>query len=136
MEQLEEDAEGWFQLGTVGQRLTNLSPEFDTRTFGHGKLSDLVEATGRFEINRDGPHVRLRPKRAPAQEVLTGGRGRRERGISGAGPGRAPSSSVSPALISHCAGARLEVEDLHHPVLGQHRVALRAARTCRAAGLL
>jgi hypothetical protein len=64
LEQLEDDAEGWFQLGTVGQRLTNLSPEFDTRTFGHGKLSDLVEATGRFEINREGPHVRLRLKPA------------------------------------------------------------------------
>jgi hypothetical protein len=62
--QLEDDAEGWFQLGTVGQRLTNLSSEFDTRTFGHGKLSDLVEATGRFEIDRSGPHVRLRPKPA------------------------------------------------------------------------
>jgi hypothetical protein len=63
MEQLEEDAEGWFQLGTVGQRLTTLSSEFDTRTFGHGKLSDLVEATGRFELDRTGPHVRLRPKK-------------------------------------------------------------------------
>ncbi len=62
--QLEDDAEGWFQLGTVGQRLTNLSPEFDTRTFGQSKLSDLVEATGRFEINRSEQHVRLRPKRA------------------------------------------------------------------------
>jgi hypothetical protein len=65
LEQLEEDAEGWYQLGTVGQRLNNLSSEFDTRTFGHGKLSDLVEATGRFEIDRTGQHVRLRPKLAP-----------------------------------------------------------------------
>ena len=62
LEQMEEDPEGWFQLGAVGQRLQNLSPEFDTRTFGQPKLSDLVEATGRFEINRDGPHVRMRPK--------------------------------------------------------------------------
>ena len=65
IEQIEEDAEGWFQLGTVGQRLTNLSPEFDTRTFGHAKLSDLVEATGRFEIDRAGQHVRMRPKQGP-----------------------------------------------------------------------
>ncbi len=64
LEQLDDDAEGWFQLGTVGQRLTNLSPEFDTRSFGHPKLSDLVEATGRFEINRAGQHVRLRPVRS------------------------------------------------------------------------
>lgn len=62
LEQLEEDADGWYRLGTVGQRLQNLSPEFDTRTFGQGKLSDLVEATGRFEVSREGGHVRLRPK--------------------------------------------------------------------------
>ena len=53
---MEDDAEGWFQLGAVGQRLQNLSPEFDTRTFGHAKLSDLVAATGRFEIDRDARH--------------------------------------------------------------------------------
>jgi hypothetical protein len=64
LEPMEEDAEGWFQLGVVGQRMQNLSPEFDTRTFGQGKLSDLVEATGRFELNRAGQHVRLRPKKA------------------------------------------------------------------------
>jgi hypothetical protein len=63
--QMEEDAEGWYQLGAVGQRLQNLSSEFDTRSFGHGKLSDLVEATDRFEIDRSGQHVRMRPKRAP-----------------------------------------------------------------------
>ncbi|MFT3972372.1 MAG: NYN domain-containing protein [Amaricoccus sp.] len=62
LEQMEEDAEGWYRLGSVGQRLQNLSPEFDTRTFGQGKLSDLVEATGRFEISREGGHVRLRRK--------------------------------------------------------------------------
>jgi hypothetical protein len=64
LEQMEEDAEGWYQLGAVGQRMQNLSPEFDTRTFGQSKLSDLVEATGRFDLNREGPHVRLRPKPA------------------------------------------------------------------------
>ncbi|MBB5220619.1 hypothetical protein HNP73_000540 [Amaricoccus macauensis] len=62
LEQMEEDADGWYQLGAVGQRLQNLSPEFDTRTFGQGKLSGLVEATGRFEISREGAHVRLRPR--------------------------------------------------------------------------
>ena len=74
LEQMEEDAEGWFQLGAVGQRMQNLSPEFDTRTFGHGKLSDLVEATDRFEINRDGPHVRLRPKPGAEAPVIVAAR--------------------------------------------------------------
>ena len=63
MEQMEEDAEGWFHLGALGQRLNNLSPEFDTRTYGHPKLSDLVEATGRFGLDRT-KGVRIRPKKA------------------------------------------------------------------------
>ena len=74
LEAMEEDAEGWFQLGAVGQRLQNLSPEFDTRTFGHGKLSDLVEATGRFELRSGRP---ARPAAAdegrPPQEVAAPG---------------------------------------------------------------
>ncbi|MCB1372337.1 MAG: NYN domain-containing protein [Rhodobacteraceae bacterium] len=63
MEQMEEDAEGWFHLGALGQRLNNLSPEFDTRTYGHPKLSDLVEATGRFDLDRT-KGVRIRPRKA------------------------------------------------------------------------
>jgi hypothetical protein len=73
LQQLEDDADGWYQLGTVGQRLTNLSPEFDTRTFGQSKLSDLVEATGRFEIDRSGQHVRLRPKRRARRRATSAG---------------------------------------------------------------
>ncbi|MCB1352557.1 MAG: NYN domain-containing protein [Rhodobacteraceae bacterium] len=66
--ELEEDADGWFRLGTVGQRLNNLSPEFDARTFGHGKLSDLVAAIPQFEIDRQGPQgPRMRLKRKPAR---------------------------------------------------------------------
>ena len=62
LDQMEEDGEGWFHLGAVGQRMQNLSPEFDTRTFGQSKLSDLVEATGRYEIDRS-KGVRLRPRK-------------------------------------------------------------------------
>jgi hypothetical protein len=62
--ELEEDAEGWFNLGTVGQRLNNLSPEFDARSYGQPKLSDLVAASGRFEVDRKGPQgPRMRVKR-------------------------------------------------------------------------
>ncbi len=64
MEQMEEDAEGWHHLGAVGQIMNNLSPEFDTRSFGYPKLSELVEATGRYEIDRTRG-VRLRPKQKP-----------------------------------------------------------------------
>jgi hypothetical protein len=68
--ELEEDSEGWFRLGTVGQRLNNLSPEFDSRTFGHGKLSDLVAAMPQFEIDRKGPQgPRMRLKRKTSRRT-------------------------------------------------------------------
>ncbi len=63
--ELEEDADGWYNLGTVGKRLSVLSSEFDTRTYGHAKLSSLIEATGQFQVSRkEGKGVRMRPKAA------------------------------------------------------------------------
>jgi hypothetical protein len=59
--QLEGDADGWIPLGGVGSTLTNLSPEFDARNYGHARLSDLIEATGEFEVDRKaagGPRMR------------------------------------------------------------------------------
>jgi hypothetical protein len=64
MTEMEEDGQGWYQLGAVGTRLNNLSSEFDTRTYGQPKLSSLVAASGAFEIDRSGPHLRIRPKAA------------------------------------------------------------------------
>jgi len=61
LEQMDDDAEGWYRLGAVGQRLQNLSPEFDTRTFGHPKLSDLVLAIDKYEIDRSNG-FRMRPR--------------------------------------------------------------------------
>ena len=51
IDQMEGD-DGWVNLGEVGKRVTNLFPDFDSRTYGHGKLSDLVEKSGSFEIDR------------------------------------------------------------------------------------
>lgn len=61
LEQMEEDTEGWYHHGEVGNRLSSLSPEFDARSFGHSKLSELVQATGRFDMNRTGKILRIRP---------------------------------------------------------------------------
>lgn len=41
LEQSGDDA-GWADLGTFGRYLTNLQPDFDSRTYGFKKLSDLV----------------------------------------------------------------------------------------------
>ena len=60
---LADDDAGWVSLGAVGQRLVDMAPDFDPRTFGHVKLSDLVEKCGGFELRReDGGGVFIRRK--------------------------------------------------------------------------
>lgn len=48
-----DDEEGWADLGTVGAKVMSQQPDFDARSYGHGKLSSLVEATEAFEIERE-----------------------------------------------------------------------------------
>lgn len=38
------DDTGWAHLGTFGSYLTKLQPDFDSRSFGYKKLSDLIKA--------------------------------------------------------------------------------------------
>lgn len=63
------DEDGWVPLGGVGQRLAALASDFDPRTYGHAKLSDLVEKSGAFEVRRGeggGVHIRAKPGVRPA----------------------------------------------------------------------
>jgi hypothetical protein len=61
--------DGWAALAYVGQILTNRSPDFDSRTWGHAKLSDLVTATKLFDMENRGTGegkpgvIFIRPKR-------------------------------------------------------------------------
>jgi uncharacterized LabA/DUF88 family protein len=62
-----ETEDGWVGLGVVGRRLANIASDFDPRTYGFRKLSDLVRGTGAFEIEqRDGGAMRIRAKPRPA----------------------------------------------------------------------
>lgn len=56
------DREGeWFKLGTLGQYITRANPDFDSRTYGSSKLSDLLSKTGQFELRAgDGNHHEVR----------------------------------------------------------------------------
>ncbi|NTH66601.1 NYN domain-containing protein [Agrobacterium rhizogenes] len=59
------DEGGWANLGAVGSHVAKQSPEFDSRNFGFARLSDLVEATGKFELDRSGKvqkGILIRPK--------------------------------------------------------------------------
>ncbi len=65
-----ESEDGWMQLGAVGNQLANLAPDFDSRTFGFRKLSDLVRKTNAFEIDHpEGGTMRIRIKQAPSRSA-------------------------------------------------------------------
>jgi uncharacterized LabA/DUF88 family protein len=49
------DEDGWAPLGAVGQIVTKQRPDFDSRTYGYAKLSDLIDATTLFALERRGP---------------------------------------------------------------------------------
>lgn len=58
-----ESEEGWVSLGVVGQQLLNTATDFDPRTYGYRKLSDLVRKTGAFELFQpDTGGLRIRSK--------------------------------------------------------------------------
>lgn len=47
--------DGWAALAYVGHILTKQSPDFDSRTYGFAKLSDLMAATTLFDLDRRDP---------------------------------------------------------------------------------
>jgi uncharacterized LabA/DUF88 family protein len=49
------DDDGWAHLAAVGHIITNQRPDFDSRTYGYAKLSDLIDATTLFELERRSP---------------------------------------------------------------------------------
>ena len=58
-----DSEDGWVDLSTFGRRLRSISPDFDERTYGFKKLSDLVRNIGEFEVDQiEGGGLRMRPK--------------------------------------------------------------------------
>ncbi len=61
MDAIDQDDE-WYALGPLGQFITSADPDFDTRTYGKKKLSDLVKEIKLFETKR-GPDNQLLVRR-------------------------------------------------------------------------
>ncbi|NZA25278.1 NYN domain-containing protein [Luteimonas sp. SJ-92] len=55
------DDSGWSHLGVVGSHIRNQT-SFDERNYGYRNLSALIEATGLFELRREGQMVEIREK--------------------------------------------------------------------------
>jgi uncharacterized LabA/DUF88 family protein len=68
------DDDGWATLSGVGSIITKQRPNFDARSYGYNKLSELITATTLFEMDRRSPgegrpkviYVRNKGKKAPA----------------------------------------------------------------------
>jgi len=52
------DEEGWIGLGEVGTKLNMRYPDFDTRNYGHSKLSSFILSLNKFEIEPDKTNKR------------------------------------------------------------------------------
>jgi len=89
------DEDGWSTLGGMGNHIAKQAPEFDSRNYGYGKLSELVVATGLFEVEtRNGGNnktiwVRLKKRAKGGQE----GDGRNP--VGQRQPEKAPSPQVA-----------------------------------------
>jgi uncharacterized LabA/DUF88 family protein len=73
------DDDGWAPLSSVGNIITNQRPDFDSRSYGYGKLSDLITATSLFEIERHSPgdgkqalmYAREKPRAVAARKTAS-----------------------------------------------------------------
>lgn len=54
------DESGWAHLGEVGSILTKRHPDFDQRSYGYARLSDLLGASKHFEVVKEGKTVSVR----------------------------------------------------------------------------
>lgn len=62
MKKIDADQD-WYSLGQLGQFITQLNPDFDSRSYGKAKLSDLLKALPRFEVKPGtGNHLQVRDK--------------------------------------------------------------------------
>jgi uncharacterized LabA/DUF88 family protein len=100
--QAETEDGGWVRLDFVGSRLTNLVSDFDARTYGFTKLSDLVRNTGMFDVEKtEGNRTRIRAK--PKQSAK-GKRTAKKKATGAAAKARerraaAVAASIKPGLV-------------------------------------
>ncbi|MGC8203004.1 NYN domain-containing protein [Aliiroseovarius sp. PTFE2010] len=59
MDKIAQD-DDWYALGQLGQYIVADNPDFDTRTYGKRKLSDLIEGLSRFETRSQGNQLQVR----------------------------------------------------------------------------
>ncbi|WP_300614758.1 NYN domain-containing protein [Dokdonella sp.] len=72
------DDSGWANLGSVGSTIAKQAPDFDARNYGYRKLSELIAASGLFEIEKrktgDGASTFMRDLRRSPRKPSGGKR--------------------------------------------------------------
>lgn len=63
MQAIDKDQD-WFPLGQLGQAILANHPDFDSRTYGCAKLSDLIQRAGGFEMRKNANQLEVRLKSA------------------------------------------------------------------------
>ena len=59
MERMDQDGD-WYAMGALGSQIMAEAPDFDTRTYGKRKLSDLVADIPRLETRSEGTQLMVR----------------------------------------------------------------------------
>lgn len=59
MERMDPDGE-WYSMGALGSQIVAEMPDFDTRTYGKRKLSDLIGEIKRLETRMQGTQLMVR----------------------------------------------------------------------------
>ena len=61
---------GWANLGPIGSYINNTNPDFDSRLYGYGKLSDLIKSFDIFEHRTDNNQLQVRRRTESRPERL------------------------------------------------------------------
>ena len=92
------DDDGWAPLSSVGNIVTNQRPDFDSRSYGYAKLSDLIKATGLFTLERHAP--------AGAKQAIVYAREKRRAPAAKTPAVRVPAAKAPAAKASAAKNAR------------------------------
>lgn len=64
-----DETTGWAFVGQIGSYLNQTRPDFDSRTYGYGKLSAMLKAMGGLQFRHDGA-TRMYCRKIPYGELI------------------------------------------------------------------
>lgn len=62
MEKIDQEDE-WYNLSTIANAIMAAHPDFDTRSYGHAKLSSMIKDLPQLDMRKEGNNIYVRLKR-------------------------------------------------------------------------